>query len=213
MGAKFCCTHSVHQPPPSKKNLLASQHESELRTASPKINITIVDNSVPEKPEADNGDDIPDELDTKVTDNNEEEHNTKVADDGDDIPEDFNTKVAEKCNDIPENLKTKAADNVENISENQDTNASDRDKNIRDVPSPESLNVPNAKTPEISKAEAGGRKPSGSEANMYMNELGDVFTSAGPLRSVTNTSLGLANSNSFSPEKEEVTSQQLRVDN
>jgi len=222
MGAKLCCTDKVHQPQPTQKNLLANQHRRELRADFPAKNISIADNnSVPDKLEAhnghdipneldtkatnngeENGHDIPNELDTKATNNGEEKHNTKVVDNGDNIPEDLNTKVPDKCDDIPADLKPKAADNGEDILEDMDTNASDRGNNIRDHLRPKSLNLPNAKIPETSIIATGENKPSELEANIYMNETGDVFTSAAPLLGVSrvgtlgiNSAVGLANSN------------------
>jgi len=193
MGAKLCCTRKVEQPP-NRKNLLAGEHDHKPRANSPKTNITILNNdSVPDKLEAAKGDD----LDTKVTNNDEEKQNDKVADNGDDIPEDLNTK-AEKCSYISEDQKTKTGDNGEDILENLDTIASDIGNSISDHIRPKS---------EISKVEAGENKPSELEVNMYMNELGDVCTSAAPLsdvsRTVTNSSIGLATSNSISPKQKE----------
>jgi len=158
MGAKLCCTgcSNIVQKPPSPTNLLAEEHDVEPRAVPLETSTTIANvNSAPAQVEAENGDDIPDELDTKVTNNEEEKPNTKVADNGGNIPEDLDTKVPDKCNDIPEDLKTKATDNGEDILEDLDTNASERENNIGDHLHPKSLNLADAKTPEISKVAVG----------------------------------------------------------
>jgi len=217
MGAKLCCTRRVHQPP-SKKNLLADQHDRWIRfpdnSDDSGMNIRKVNNDrIPDNLDTDvpdNGGDIPNELENEVSNNDAEKQNTKVTD-VDQIPENLNIKVADKCNDFEEDSKPKAGDKGEDILVDLDIKASDTGNNIRDDQCPKSLNLPNVKTPEIPKAEAGGINPSGLEVNMYMNDLGDVFTSAAPLLD-KNSSLGLANSNSFSPGQKETSRQQLRVD-